>query len=217
MSRSGRGTQDLWIPHDSPTGNNSCRIGSKHIHAPRPRTGIRSRSKAGGRSAEGDSAAAPLHPTKRATGPCVDLRYRRTSGEGLDSWSEAFGGAKSDCRVCTCLQRAVPPGRRGRKTPRPVAELAQTHAAGFAPEKRRNQLGARANCRFRTTRARIRIELQEDMGPRSGTPPRTGNPEPEQGRCRQSGGVCIPRRYRSPKGLPGSSSDDRKLQIPRAA
>ncbi len=61
-----------------------------------------------GRTAEGDSAAAPLLPTKRAMGPCVDLRYRRTSGEGLDSWSDAFGRARSDRRVHAGLQHATP-------------------------------------------------------------------------------------------------------------
>ncbi len=80
----------------------------------------------------------------------------------------------------------------------------------------RNCIGRRKAPWQTYSAARERIELQEDMGPRSGTPPRTGNPEPEQGRCRQSGGVCIPRRYRSPKGLPGSSSGDSKLRLPRA-
>ena len=141
----GRGQERKRTPRGLQRGPVSCRNGSKKLHAPKPRAGLRSLSASEGRTTEGDSAAAPSGFVRQGR-PRVHAR------------------ASSPTTVRTGEVGVPGPHRRPRHA------IPQHRAVGLPflwlgiwsggsqlepirRNKQRNQFGAIASWRFKTTRA----------------------------------------------------------------
>ncbi len=98
----GRGQERKRTPRGLQRGLISCRNGSKKLHAPKPRAGLRSLSASEGRTTEGDSAATPVpghsSPTRQAKGPCAGPAAESRPANASIPWSDASGRARSGCR-----------------------------------------------------------------------------------------------------------------------
>ena len=86
------------------------------------------------------SRARPLPPTKEATGRRVDLRYRRKSGEGVDSVKRCVRTGQVGLRAAR-----DPATRCGRIAVRLAGKPVQGFAPGSSQAKPRNQLCATAS------------------------------------------------------------------------